>query len=216
MNCKLPILYSFRRCPYAIRARLAIASSGQLTILREVFLKDRPEEFIRCSPKASVPVLQLNGGAIIDESLDIIEWALEQNDPDNWLPRSPGERAITNQLIEENDVQFKPLLDRYKYSIGYPEKTEQVYRLEGEYFLRQLEQRLSQSRYLISPRATLADMAIFPFIRQFAGVDSKWFNEAPYPHLRIWLQQWQASPIFQSIMVKYPQWKPEDSPTVFP
>ncbi len=216
MNSKLPILYSFRRCPYAIRARLAIAYSGQSSILREVLLKDKPDAFIRCSPKATVPVLQLEDGAVIDESLDIIDWALTRNDPDNWLPRSSSEHVITDQLIEENDVHFKPLLDRYKYAVGHPEKTEQAHRMEGEYFLRILEQQLSENRYLIGLRVTLADVAIFPFIRQFAGVDSKWFNESPYPHLKTWLQQWQASPLFQSVMVKYPQWKPGNPQMIFP
>lgn len=216
MNHSLPILYSFRRCPYAIRTRLAIAYSGQKTQLRELLLKDKPEAFLQCSPKATVPVLQLQSGHVIDESLDIIYWALEQHDPDNWLPASQDEKHSIDQLIEENDLIFKPRLDRYKYSVGHPEKTASEHRQEAEGFLLQLERHLDKHRFLIADRTTLADAALFPFIRQFAGVDADWFMHAPYPKVRDWLQAWQTSPLFKAVMAKYSPWKPNDPPTLFP
>ncbi|MCW8890879.1 MAG: glutathione S-transferase [Sedimenticola sp.] len=216
MNSSLPILYSFRRCPYAIRARLAIAYSGQQTALREVLLKNKPEAFLTCSPKATVPVLQLASGQVIEESLDIMLWALKRNDPAHWLPSTTDEQCQIDQLINENDLQFKPRLDRYKYASGHPEMTEQEHRVAAEPFLLHLEALLCQHRFLVAERVTLADVAIFPFIRQFAGVDQSWFQQAPYPKLRAWLVDWLGNPLFQAVMEKYPPWKEDDSLTVFP
>ncbi len=216
MNKTLPVFYSFRRCPYAIRARLAIAYSGQKTILREILLKDKPAAFTNSSPKATVPVLQLVSGDVIDESMDIMFWALKQNDPAHWLPTTTDEQYQIDQLIKENDVQFKPRLDRYKYASGHPEMTEQEHRIAAVPFLLHLEKLLCQHRFLIAERTTLADVAIFPFIRQFAGVDQQWFQDAPYPKLRAWLQDWLGSPLFQAVMMKYPPWKEDDPITLFP
>ncbi|MCW8945504.1 MAG: glutathione S-transferase [Sedimenticola sp.] len=215
MNKALPVFYSFRRCPYAIRARLAIAYSGQKTILREILLKDKPAAFTNSSPKATVPVLQLVSGDVIDESMDIMFWALKQNDPAHWLPATTNEQRQIDQLIKENDLQFKPRLDRYKYASGHPEMTEQEHRIAAEPFLLHLEKLLCRHRFLIAERTTLADAAIFPFIRQFAGVERQWFQDAPYPKLRAWLQDWLGSPLFQSVMVKYSPWKEDDPFTIF-
>ncbi|MFT5720746.1 MAG: glutathione S-transferase [Motiliproteus sp.] len=215
MNAKLPILYTFRRCPYAIRARLAIAYSGQAIVWREVLLKDKPAELVRLSPKATVPVLQLVDGRVIDESRDIMLWALGKSDPEEWLDEEPETLTLINELIQENDLDFKPRLDRYKYADRYPEFTALEYRQQGERFLGQLERRLTQTRYLAGARKTLADAAIFPFIRQFAGVDPEWFQAAPYPRVRNWLQHWLASTLFQEVMPKHAPWKEGDRPLVF-
>ena len=222
MNKKLPILYTFRRCPYAIRARLAIASSGCEIVWREVVLRAKPDSLLRVSPKATVPVLQLESGQVIEESWEIMIWALEHNDPDNWLDANHNTNTKTtiqnqiNALILENDVHFKPSLDRYKYADRYPEKSVVEYRAEGERFLELLEQRLKLNLYLAADHCTLADAAIFPFIRQFAGVDPAWFEQASYPRLRSWLQQWLDSKLFQSVMAKLPPWQEGDTPLVFP
>ena len=216
MSTNLPILYTFRRCPYAMRARLAIAYSQQRIEWREVLLKAKPDELIQISPKATVPVLHLENGQVIDESLDIMFWALNKNDPDLWIGNDPNARNQINTLIQENDFLFKPNLDRYKYSVRFPEKTPTEHRKVGEQFLAGLEQRLTLTPYLIGEQITLADTAIFPFIRQFVGVDPKWFQDAPYPKLRAWLQQWLDSALFQTVMKKHAPWNNGDIPIVFP
>ncbi len=216
MSTELPVLYTFRRCPYAIRARLAIAYSGQSVELREILLKDKPEAFLKLVAKATVPVLLLADGHIIDESWDIMLWALEQNDPANWLDHRLIIANDMSQLVEENDNQFKPNLDRYKYAPRYPEQTESEYRILGERFLQKLERHLELTPNLVGERLTLEDAAIFPFIRQFAGVDPKWFQSAAYPNLRLWLQHWLDSELFKSVMQKYAPWHEGDNAIIFP
>ncbi len=201
-----PVLYSFRRCPYAMRARLAIKVSLLCVELREVLLKDKPKEMLACSSKATVPVLQITNGDIIDESLDIMEWALAENDPQNWLPEGDQQRENINQLIHYNDNVFKTFLDHYKYADRYPEYSTQCYREQGEVFLSDLEKRLNQHQYLIRETVSLADIAVFPFIRQFAYVDKTWFDTSEYSKLKTWLKYLTNSPLFNSIMQKVPQW----------
>jgi glutathione S-transferase len=207
------ILYSFRRCPYAMRARMAIRNSHCRVQLREVALKNKPDALIAASAKATVPVLVCGEGRVIDESLDIMYWALQQSDDNNWL--QPQQQTETAALIETNDTVFKTHLDHYKYADRYPEFIQLEYRQQGEVFLQQLEQRLQQRAYLISDHASLADVAIFPFIRQFAHVDIGWFEQAPYPRLRSWLYQWMDSVLFQSVMHKYTPWQAGDPPLIF-
>ncbi|WP_163131104.1 glutathione S-transferase [Agarivorans sp. Alg241-V36] len=197
------ILYSFRRCPYAMRARLAISVSQTPVKLREIVLKHKPPEMLAISPKGTVPVLQLADGQVIDESFDIMLWALKQNDPKAWL--APNFEQML-QWVKANDEQFKPLLDKYKYAVRFPEHSEQEYRQQGEVFLQRIEQQLSQSHYLMGEQQSLADMALLPFIRQFASVDLQWFEQAPYPHLQAWLKQFIDSALFRSIMQKHPSW----------
>jgi glutathione S-transferase len=199
----LPILYSFRRCPYAIRARLAITYAEIPVEIREVQLKQKPEQMLAISPKGTVPILQLPDGKVIDESLDIMRWALAQNDPDNWL--ATGED--TERLIQWNDGEFKYYLDRYKYAERYPELPGSYYRSECEKFLAELESKLSQAKYLTGRYFSIADAAIFPFIRQFAAVDGLWFDSSGYQHLNEWLNRLLSSDLFKSVMVKYPAWK---------
>ena len=204
---QLPILYSFRRCPYAIRARLAINVGNIKVELREVKLADKPKELIACSPKGTVPVLQLTDGTIIDESKDIMLWALKENDPSNWLVTETVKKQETNRLIDINDNEFKQNLDHYKYADRFPEQTMEYYRQQGEIFLQLLEKKLNETKYLISDTISLADMAILPFIRQFAYVDKDWFDQTDYKKLQAWLNYFLNTSIFKKTMEKQPVWK---------
>ena len=190
------VLYSFRRCPYAMRARMALRYSGVPLSIVEVSLKAKPAEMLAASPKGTVPVLVCADGSVIEQSLDIMHWALARHDPDNWL--QPGCAA----LIEDNDTRFKVLLDRYKYAIRYPEHPMEYYRAQGAEFLQRLEDVLARSPYLAGPALSMADVALAPFVRQFAHVDRDWFEQAPYPRLNAWLERFLASELFSSVMKK--------------
>jgi len=192
------LLYSFRRCPYAMRARLALRYSGVCVRIIEVSLKAKPAEMLALSPKGTVPVLSVNG-EVIDESLAIMQWALAQHDPDNW--RLQGDPSVL-ALIDENDQGFKYHLDRYKYAERYPEHPMEHYRAEGEVFLQKLERLLEDRAYLLAHHPSLADMALAPFVRQFAHVDRDWFARAPYPRLQRWLEAFLQSPLFIRVMAK--------------
>ena len=180
----LPILYSYRRCPYAMRARLAIYAADINVEIREISLRDKPVHMLQVSPKATVPVLVLQNGEVIEQSLDIMFWALQQNDPLAWLDADLDKMQA---LIVENDTVFKQALDRYKYPERNPQFNQTYYRQQAEFFLQQLENLLNQHSYLLKDTASLADVAIFPFIRQFAAVDAVWFEASNYPKLKIWL-----------------------------
>ena len=213
---RLPVLYSFRRCPYAIRARLALRYAGIRCELREVALSDKPAAMLEASPKATVPVLVVDPGEpseeVIDESLDIMLWALAQHDPDGWLQ---ADRQLISNLIDANDDQFKHWLDRYKY----PEWFEGATRAEAlercGSFLAALDERLQQGRYLCGDGPSLADMAMYSFIRQFAFVDIDAFRAGPYSAVVQWLDAFLASGLFVDVMEKYPVWQPGDEITVF-
>lgn len=216
-DTQLPVLYSFRRCPYAMRARLAIANCQIKVELREVVLRDKPQQLIDISPKATVPVLITADGTIIDESLDIMRWALDQNDSNNWFHAlTQSQQQLSLQLIANNDGEFKYYLDRYKYADRYPEYTQNYYREKAEKTLAMLEKQLQQNGCLICSHLTLADMAILPFIRQFAFADKTWFDQSPYPLLRAWLTDFIESELFLGIMGKYSAWQFEDEITLFP
>ncbi len=193
---KPPLLYTFRRCPYAIRARLAISVSGAVVTEHEVSLRDKPADMLRISPKGTVPVLLLLSGEVLEQSLDIMQWALAQSDPEGWR-RDPLKAAA---LVETNDGAFKQALDRYKYPDRHPNQTQQTSREQGELFLHELEARLTQAPFLGGERICWVDAAIFPFIRQFAAVEAAWFATAPYPKLRLWLEHWLASARFAAVM----------------
>ncbi|WP_233702865.1 glutathione S-transferase [Iodobacter fluviatilis] len=213
----LPILYSFRRCPYAMRARMAIQYSGIQVELREIVLRDKPAELLLASPKGTVPVLILNNENVIEQSLDIMQWALFQNDPQQWLcQQSTALSTQIAQLIDHNDRVFKTHLDQYKYADRYPDQPKEYYCHQGELFLRDLETRLAQTPFLLSNKISLADVAIFPFIRQFAGVDPKWFDSAPYPKLKLWLNFFCNSRDYQNIMQKFAVWQAGARPFIFP
>ena len=197
-------LYSFRRCPYAMRARMALRYSGVALQIVEVSLKAKPPDMLALSSKGTVPVLNVDG-RVIDESLQIITWALAQNDPEDWLLKDdPTAQAMTAVLIEDNDSAFKVHLNRYKYAERYPEHPMTHYRAEGEVFLRRLDGLLQQQRYLLADHPSLADIALMPFIRQFAHVDREWFEQTPYRHLQAWLAGMIESALFTAIMAKQP------------
>ncbi|WP_322846906.1 glutathione S-transferase [Pseudomonas sp. B33.4] len=191
-------LYSFRRCPYAMRARMALRYSGVPVDIVEVSLKAKPAEMLAISPKGTVPVLDA-GGRVIDESLEIMRWALAQNDPQGWL--LAGDSRIA-ELIEANDQGFKVQLNRYKYAERYPEQPMEVYRAEGAVYLQRLEVLLNDRDYLLADHPSLADIALLPFVRQFAHVDREWFAQTPYVRLQAWLQRFLESELFTSIMKK--------------
>lgn len=213
-----PILYSFRRCPYAMRARMAIAKAGIACRLREVVLRDKPAEMLAASPKGTVPVIVEHDRNVIEESLDVIDWALAQNDPDAWLKPQTGTLADMRALITENDGPFKRALDRYKYPNRYEDENivRDSQRAIGETYLRSLEERLQPTDNLFGDRISLADIAIFPFIRQFANTDRDWFNAQPLPKLQTWLARHLESDLFKSIMRKYPKWETGDEEPIFP
>ncbi|MDJ0921010.1 MAG: glutathione S-transferase [Henriciella sp.] len=216
MSDTLPILYSFRRCPYAMRARMAIAVSGMSCRLREVVLRDKPEEMLAASPKGTVPVIVEADGRVIDESLDVMLWSLEQNDPDQWLSTASGTLAQMQELIAVNDGPFKQALDRYKYPNRYDNVDPIEQRAKGVAFLKTLDERLSHTPFLFGDQVSLADIAIFPFIRQFANTDRAWFDAQPLPNLQAWLAGHLDSALFVSIMPKFKQWQTGDDEPIFP
>ena len=197
-----PTLYSFRRCPYAMRARMAVRYAGCAVEIVEVSLKAKPVEMLERSPKGTVPVLVL-GDQVLDQSLDIMRWALAQSDPDDWLMADDEvARLLIADLIARNDGPFKTSLDQYKYAVRYPEFSQEEYRQRGEVFLSELEDRLGSQLFLVSDHLTLADVALAPFVRQFCFVDPEWFWQSPYPKLREWLQRFLESALFIQAMQK--------------
>ncbi|WP_136660298.1 glutathione S-transferase [Nitratireductor sp. XY-223] len=211
----LPILYSFRRCPYAMRARMALRASGTPVELREVVLRDKAPEFLAASPSATVPTLVAADGGVIDESLDIMLWALCMNDPEGWLAPEAGALDDMLALIEHIDGPFKQSLDRYKYDTRHPDRDRLEERGKAAAELVALEDRLAESGWLFGGRPSLADMAILPFVRQFANTDRAWFDGEDWPTLKAWLEAFEQSDRFQAIMDKYPQWAAGDPVTVF-
>lgn len=191
-----PILYSFRRCPYAMRARFALYSAKITHEHREVSLKNKPLEMLAISPKGTVPVLQLEDGTVLEESLDIMNWSLN----------TPPLSSENTELITENDTVFKKALDRYKYPGRYQEEAEIKYREQCERFLGKLETQLNP--FLTGDSPTFTDMALFPFVRQFSMVNPEWFKEQPYPRLKVWLTFFNSSTLFQQVMQNYPLWSP--------
>jgi glutathione S-transferase len=197
----LPVLYSFRRCPYAMRARMAIAVSGVKIEHREILLRDKPEEMIAASPKGTIPVMVLPDGGVIDESLDIMRWSLAQSDPENW---SDG---VDSALIAANDGPFKAALDQYKYPARYDLEDTTKPRAAAMTHLMGLNDRLSKQAYLTGERRAFTDIALFPFMRQYANTDRDWFNALPLPSLQKWLERLVASKLFETSMVKHLPWK---------
>jgi len=191
---------------------MAIAASGITVSLREVLLRDKPWELLAASPKATVPVLVLADGEVIEESLAVMRWALTANDPKGWLK----EAEITSEWIQACDGEFKHWLDRYKYADRDPDHPATTYRENAEIFLAEVEGALSNSLGITGDTPSVVDVALFPFIRQFAGVDPEWWREGPYPCTRRWLEGWQGSALFSKIMAKYPRWETGQSGQQFP
>lgn len=206
-------LYSFRRCPYAMRARLGILFAELQVELREITLKNKPPQMLAISPKGTVPVLQLLDGTVIEESREIMIWALEQQDLQGLLDAEVLQQA--NALIGKNDNEFKHWLDRYKYADRHLEMTQTEYRQKGEIFLQVLEELLTTNPYLLGKTVTIADIGIMPFVRQFAHVDRDIFYSLPYPNLQRWLTYWLQYPLFLQAMTKFQPWQEGDDMVIF-
>jgi glutathione S-transferase len=205
----MPTLYTFRRCPYAMRARMAIAASGIECEVREILLRDKPEEFLAASPKGTVPVVILRDGEVLEQSLDVMLWALGENDPLDWLPVDNNLRSSMLSLIDEADGDFKHHLDHYKYANRYGADPED-HKDQALVFLRKLEALLSTNPFLFGAKACLADHAIFPFVRQFANTDREWFDGLPLPKLHVWLSDFLNGDVFNSVMPKLKPWTNDD------
>ena len=222
----LPILSSFRRCPYAMRARLALAVSSQVCELREVVLRHKPQALLEASPKATVPVLQLASGEVLEHSLDIMLWTLRQHDPECWLKPETGSPEAMQALIAANDGPFKQALDRYKYPHRFlpaqPEASDaarqfaELHRGSAALWLMTLEAQLASHDWLFGASACLADMALLPFVRQFAHTDATWFAAQPWPALARWLARWESSALLAQVMAKYPPWETGQPVIFFP
>jgi len=208
----LPVLYSFRRCPYAMRARLALYASGIAVEHREVELKNKPVCMLAASPKGTVPVLVLPDGQVIDESLDIMRWALQAQDSLHWWPNDPLRFTATMALIEENDGPFKHALDRYKYPHRFGMADGAHWRDAGAKFLLQLEAVLMTQQHLAGQKWGLCDAALAPFVRQFAHTDKAWFAAQAWPHLVGWLEEFEDSAAFAAITHKYRPWMASSAP----
>jgi glutathione S-transferase len=211
-----PVLYSFRRCPYAMRARMALHAAGIECEHREVELKAKPAPMLDASPKGTVPVLILHDDRVIDESLNIMYWALEQNDPHKWLKPQTGRSDAMQGLIADNDGPFKNDLDRYKYPNRYEAAPENLHRDRGLGFLARLDSQLGADGQLFGDRISMADIAIFPFVRQFANTDRDWFETLPLPTLQAWLIDHMRSDLFATIMEKHETWHPHPTDNAEP
>jgi len=198
----LPILYSFRRCPYAIRARLALAVAQQPYQLHEVLLRDKPAALLAASPKGTVPVLVLPDGRVLEQSLDIMQWALQRHDPAGWLCPSSGTLPALLAWVAQCDTTFKPLLDRCKYPQRHPDSHLAHSWQAAQDWLARLEVPLAATGHLQGTHTTLADAAVFPFVRQFAAIDPARWSAQPWPALQAWLAHWQELPLFTDTMHK--------------
>ena len=203
-------LYSFRRCPYAIRARMTLRYCGFEWEHREVVLKDKPPELLAASKKGTVPVLLVED-RVLEESLEIMDWALSRSDPEGWVSEDEVTRRSVQELVAANDTEFKLALDRYKYSATQESAEALAARRDCEEFLAHLEGAIGDTGYLLNDRRNYADVALLPFVRQFANVEPGWFQTLELPRLHGWLNQALSSPLFLSVMQKYPQWRPEPS-----
>jgi len=196
------ILYSFRRCPWAMRARLALRYAGCEVQIEEVAMKHKPAALLALSPKGTVPVLD-TGAGVLEESLDIMRWALQRNDPQDWqLLADPAAAQQAEALIARNDSTFKAQVNLYKYAERYPEHSREHYRQQAEAWLVELEALLEGRAYLLADHPSLADAALLPLMRQFAGVEPQWFAEAAYPRVRSWLEGWLGSDLFKAVMAR--------------
>jgi glutathione S-transferase len=222
----LPILYSLQHCPYAMRARLGLLMAQQHVMLRAITTKNKPEEMLAASPKGTIPVLVLpskksdqesnQDPIIIDESLDIMIWALQKNDPEDLLHKdSPNDLPAALDLIKRNDKEFKPQLELYKKAKRFRLENVIEERQKCEIFIAELEQRLAINGYFIGQKAGLIDYALLPFVRQFSRVNRSWFVQAPYPNLRVWLETHMQSRLYGKAMAKYPLWLDEHKEYLF-
>ena len=206
----LPVLYSFRRCPYAMRARLALHASGVAHEHREVVLKHKPAHMLALSPKGTVPVLWLRspaGDQVLEQSLDIMRWALREHDPLGWLPDSEAPMQEALALIAHNDGPFKQQLDRYKYPNRSGLDSGAADRDAAALWLHTLDGQLRGQPFLAGGHFGLADAAVAPFVRQYAHTDPAWFAAQPWPALAKWMEDFEASALFAAIMHKHTPWQ---------
>jgi glutathione S-transferase len=206
----LPVLYSFRRCPYAMRARLALHASGVAFEHREVVLKHKPAHMLTLSPKGTVPVLWLRSAAgdqALEQSLDIMLWALRENDPFGWLPNTEAAMQEALALIAHNDGPFKRHLDRYKYPNRSGLDSGANDRDAAALWLHTLDARLSAQAFLAGAHFGLADAAVAPFVRQYAHTDPTWFAAQAWAALAAWLAAFEASDLFSTTMNKEAPWR---------
>ena len=202
-----PLLYSLQHCPYAMRARMGVILAKQPVWLRAIDLRDKPDELLQVSAKATVPVLVVNDSEVIDESLDIMLWVLRKNDPDNLLhAEKPNALTEMLNLISKFDQEFKSRLEEYKCAKRYHEKNKSECRDQCELFIEDLEERLNKHQFIMGEELSLVDFAILPFIRQFARVEKKWFVQSPYPMVRQWLRGQLESFVFSKTMTQFPLW----------
>ena len=211
-NLKYPILYTFRRCPYAMRARFAIRSSQIIVEIREIKLQEKSSEFLKSSPKGTVPVLIANSGEVLEESLDIIYWALNKNDPHKWLAKGKLKNKDITKLLGDLENKFKPNLDKYKYPSRFYGVDQYLHRDKNLCFLKKLNSYLENNKSLNCKYLSLLDYAIFPFVRQFRNVDQDWFDKLNFTFLNEWIKQIIDSKDFLSIMRKFKKWEPNDVP----
>ena len=211
-----PVFWSFRRCPYAMRARLAVFSAGIQVELREILLRDKPEAFLKASPKGTVPVVELVDGTVLEESRDVMQWALAQNDPDGWLDVQHRDPDGTAAFLDALDGPFKTHLDRYKYASRFDPEAALKHREEGAAMLAKFDSKLATQPSLSGTKNGLLDFATLPFVRQFRIADPVWFDTQPWPHLHHWLRDFLASRQFASVMKKYAVWQAGGRGVIFP
>jgi len=218
----LPILYSLRNCPYAMRARIAIYIAQQPVVIRDLVLSNKPAEMMQASPKGTVPVVVLANGTVIEESLEVMLWALHESDPKDLLHslevNNSGEDSILAEMlkmINEFDHEFKTRLEQYKCAKRYQEDNIEACREACQLYLQKLELRLSKHDFLMSDKESLADIALLPFIRQFARVERQWYLQSPYPRVRLWLNNYLQSPMFSKVMAKHPLWLDSQQEVLF-
>ena len=194
-----------------MRARLALTVAGVELEHREVVLKDKPAHMLELSPKGTVPVLLRCDGVVLEESVDIMHWALRSNDPQQWLATDPATQTQMNAKVADFELRFKKDLDAYKYSPRQPDESQQEARIAARdrcvVVLQELEQQLQQSGFMFGASTSFVDVALMPFVRQFGFVEPPWFQSLPLPRLQAWLGEWLDSELFQRVMVKHPQWK---------
>lgn len=222
-TCSLPILYSLRNCPFAMRARMAIYKAQISVELRDLVLSNKPVEMLNASPKGTVPVVVLSTGSVIEESLDVMLWALTENDPHNLLrDTEPLNNTISLvnksdivELVTKYDQQFKPCLEAYKCAKRYHESNLIECREACEIYIQELEQGLAKHRFILDNQESMADIALLPFIRQFAKVERSWYLSSRYVNVRRWLNAYLQSAVFNKVMTKYPLWQAGQEPEVF-
>lgn len=213
---RLPVFWSFRRCPYAMRARLAVCSAGIQVELREILLRDKPGAFFKASPKGTVPVVELVDGKVLEESRDVMQWALARNDPDGWLDVQHRDPEGAAAFLDALDGPFKTHLDRYKYASRFDPEAALMHREAGAAMLAEFDAKLGSQPSLSGEKNGLLDFATLPFVRQFRIADPVWFDEQPWPYLNRWLQTFLESRLFASVMKKYAVWQEGGDGVTFP